>query len=57
MADAGRLCRSEDYPYSVWESHVRFGSEPDISQRSVDVRFTPESGHSSPPSRCQLWAI
>jgi len=29
-----------------WEAHVRFGSEADISLSPVDVRFTPESGHS-----------
>ena len=35
---------------------VRFGSQADMKRFRLDVRFTPESGHSSPPSRCQLWA-
>jgi hypothetical protein len=28
----------------------------DMAAPICDVRFTPENGHSSPPSRCQLWA-
>jgi Protein of unknown function (DUF1566) len=40
-----RLVRSK--PTSDWKrtGNVRFGSEADIRNRRVDVRFTPKSGH------------
>ena len=36
--------------------NVRFGSEADIHRRLTDVRFTPESGHSSAQLSCPLCA-
>ena len=36
--------------------HVRFGSKPDMTLSIRDVRFTPESRHSSARSRCPLCA-
>jgi hypothetical protein len=42
---------------SVSAPHVRVGSKADMTLSIRDVRFTPESGHSSPPSRRPLWAI
>ena len=35
---------------------VRFGSEADISQRSIHVRFTPESGRQLQSFECPLCA-
>jgi hypothetical protein len=35
-------------------ANVRFGSKADIGLAPVDVRFTPESGHSLRLSECQL---
>jgi hypothetical protein len=35
---------------------VRFGSKADIGWAFVDVRFTPNSGHSLRQSECPLWA-
>jgi hypothetical protein len=37
-------------------SHVRFGSKADIRQYLSDVRFTPNSGHSSVRLGCPLSA-
>jgi hypothetical protein len=36
--------------------YVRFGSKADISRRSIDVRFTPESRHVRCNSVCPLSA-
>jgi hypothetical protein len=36
---------------SLRDANVRFGSEADIEGLSLDVRFTPESGH-----RCPLYS-
>jgi hypothetical protein len=35
---------------------VRLGSKADVKLLNCDVRFTPESGHSSTRSGCLLWA-
>ena len=35
---------------------VRLGSQADLTRLNRDVRFTAESGHPSPRSRCQLRA-
>jgi hypothetical protein len=35
---------------------VRFGSEAGVTRRLIHVRFTPESGHCSAPTRCPLCA-
>jgi hypothetical protein len=35
---------------------VRFGSKADVTLLNIDVRFAPESGHSSARSGCLLWA-
>jgi hypothetical protein len=32
-------------PLLSWDGFVRFGSEADISERSIDVRFASKSGH------------
>ena len=37
--------------------HVRYGSLADISERTRDVRFTPESGHAERQHRRPLSAI
>ena len=37
-------------------SDVRYGSLADISERTRDVRFTPESGHAQRQHRCPLSA-
>ena len=36
--------------------HVRFGSKADIEACSVNVRFTPESGHWDSAAKCPLCA-
>jgi hypothetical protein len=36
---------------------VRFGSKAEVTPSDCDVRFTPESRHSSWQSECQLSAI
>jgi hypothetical protein len=36
--------------------NVRFGSKADIAAAPINVRFTPESGHSAARSRCPLCA-
>ena len=38
-------------------ANVRFGSQPDMTLLNFDVRFTPNSGHSSPQLECPLWAM
>jgi hypothetical protein len=38
-------------------TNVRFGSKADVTLLNLDVRFTPESGHSRTRSGCLLWAI
>jgi hypothetical protein len=38
-------------------AHVSSGSKADISECPRNVRYSPESGHPSARSRCQLWAI
>jgi len=51
-------CSSESYaPQQNRLADVAFGSKADVTLLNFDVRFTPESGHSSPPSRGQLLAI
>jgi hypothetical protein len=37
------------------KTNVRFGSKADFGLAPVDVRFTPESGHSAALFRCPLW--
>ena len=41
---------------SSGRANVCLWPKADLTLLNFDVRFTPESGHSSPPSRCQLWA-
>jgi hypothetical protein len=46
--------------YFAWQQssgpNVRFGSKADIGSASVDVRFTPESGHCEVCRECPLRA-
>jgi len=37
--------------------HVRFGSKPEVITINFDIRFTPESGHSTELAALPLWAI
>jgi len=48
------LCTASQQNESV---DVRFGSKADVTLLNFDVRFTPESGHSSRQSECPLCAI
>jgi hypothetical protein len=37
--------RGQFAPHHTRAAHVRFGSKADIGSASVDIRFTPKSGH------------
>ena len=37
-------------------AHVSYESKADVTLLNFDVRFTPESGHSSAQSKRPLWA-
>ena len=53
----GTTRKSQANDVSTEESYVRFGSLADISERTRDVRFTPESGHAERQHRRPLSAI
>ena len=52
----GTTRKSQANDVSTEESYVRFGSLADISERTRDVRFTPESGHAERQHRRPLSA-
>jgi hypothetical protein len=50
----GTTRKSQANDVSTEESYVRFGSLADVSERTRDVRFTPESGHAERQHRRPL---
>jgi len=48
--------RGQSARQQSWAAHVRFGSLADVGARSINVRFTPKSGHHRAPLGCPLSA-
>ena len=54
--DFARSEKKHSHRFSIFCVFTQPRSKADMTPLIFDVRFTPKSGHSSLPSRCQLWA-